>query len=48
LKQWQDSGEIWNEVYELINAPNLEEKGLSSKLLELLKSADGFEGLSKV
>ena len=47
LQHWQDSGEIWKKVYELINEQSLD-GGVSAEVLDLLKTADGFSGLSDV
>ena len=50
LDQYIESGEIWNEVYQLMEEGLDEENGLitGSRLEDILKSAEGFAGLSEI
>lgn len=50
LDQYIKSGEIWNEVYLLMQDGLSEENGLitGSRLEEILKNAEGFIGLSEI
>lgn len=50
LDQYIESGEIWNEVYQLMEDGLDEENGLitGSRLEDILKSAEGFIGLSEI
>ena len=49
LKKWEESGEIWNNVYELMSS-GIDEDGIvpGSELQNLLKEAANFEGMSKL
>ena len=49
LKKWEESGEIWNNVYELMGK-GMDEDGIipGSELQNLLKEAANFEGMSEL
>ena len=49
LKKWEESGEIWNNVYELMGK-GMDDDGIipGSELQNLLKEAANFEGMSEL